>query len=67
MVHKGRMTLQVMAQDLKNSLGALVGRSCKPGAPVDMGVEYNLSRRPSETPLAKVGEEDIVQEAAIGL
>ena len=29
----------------------------KTGAPVDIGVKYNLSKRPSETPLAKVGEE----------
>ena len=31
-----------------------------PGIPVDMGVEYNLPRRSSETPLANVGEEDMV-------
>ena len=29
-----------------------------PGVPVDAGVECNLSRRSSETPLANVGEED---------
>ena len=64
-VHKGRVTLQVVAQDLENSLGALVCRSGQARAPVIVGAEYNLSRKSSETSLSIVREEDIVQ--GIGL